>query len=104
VIVVGDQRGRVDLPRLMQALGARGINEVHVEAGQGLNGALLQSGCVDELLLYLAPLLVGDAAQGLFRLPALSRLEDAIRLDIRELSRIGDDYRVIARPRVTGPG
>lgn len=98
VIVVADQAGRVDLPRLMQTLGARGINEVHVEAGQGLNGALLQAGCVDELLLYLAPLLVGDAAQGLFRLPALSRLEDAIRLDIRELSRIGDDYRVIARP------
>ena len=99
VLMLDDGDGRVDLPQLMQALGGRGLNELHVEAGSGLNGALLQAGCVDELLLYLAPLLVGEAAQGLFRLPALSRLQDAIRLDIRDLSRIGDDFRILARLR-----
>jgi riboflavin-specific deaminase-like protein len=54
--------GRVDLPALLRDLGARGINELHVEAGHRLNGALLQAGLVDELLLYLAPQLLGPGA------------------------------------------
>jgi diaminohydroxyphosphoribosylaminopyrimidine deaminase/5-amino-6-(5-phosphoribosylamino)uracil reductase len=93
----------VDLPALMLELGRRGINEVHVEAGRGLNGSLLRERCVDELLLYLAPMLVGDAAQGLFRLPALNRLDEALRLDIRDLRRVGEDFRLIARPRAANP-
>ena len=89
--------GKVDLPQLMTELGARGLNEVHVEAGFKLNGSLMREGCVDELLLYLAPMLAGDAAQGLFNLPELVSLQAATRLDIRDLRTIGPDLRLIAR-------
>ena len=58
--------GRVDLAALMRELAARGINELHVEAGAKLTGALLDAGLVDELLLYLAPTLIGDPARGMF--------------------------------------
>lgn len=91
--------GKVDLPRLLQELGTRGLNEVHVEAGFKLNGSLMREGCADELLLYLAPMLVGDAAQGLFNLPGLSALDGATRLDIRDLRMIGGDLRLLARPQ-----
>lgn len=99
VVVLPNSGGKVDLPALLLALGQRGINEVHAEAGFKLNGSLLREGCVDELLLYLAPMLVGDAAQGLFNLAALTALDQAVRLDVRDLRRIGDDFRLIARPR-----
>ena len=99
VWVLPDGAGKVDLKALLQALGARGINEVHAEAGTGLNGALLRAGLVDEFLLYLAPLLVGNAARGLFDLPALSALDRATALAIRDLRMIGDDLRIVARPR-----
>ena len=102
MVVLPDAGGKVDLPRLMSELGSRGLNEVHVEAGFKLNGSLLREGCVDELLLYLAPMLVGDAAQGLFNLPALSALEGATRLDIRDLRTIGPDLRLLARLRRAG--
>lgn len=98
LVVLPNPAGKVDLPKLMVELGRRGLNEVHVEAGFKLNGSLLREGCVDELLLYLAPMLVGDTAGGLFNLPELSRLQDAVRLDIRDLRRVGGDLRVIARP------
>ena len=99
VWVLPDGAGKVDLKALLRELGARGANEVHAEAGAGLNGALLRAGLVDELLLYLAPLLVGNAAQGLFDLPALSALERATALEIRDLRMIGSDLRIVARPR-----
>ncbi len=99
VLRLPNASGKVDLPQLMQALGVRGLNEVHVEAGFKLNGSLVREGCVDELLLYLAPMLVGDAAQGLFNLPALAALDGATRLDVRDLRMIGTDLRLIARPR-----
>lgn len=102
VVVLPDAGAKVDLPRLMSELGSRGLNEVHVEAGFKLNGSLLREGCVDELLLYLAPMLVGEAAQGLFNLPALSSLEGATRLDIRDLRTIGPDLRLLARLRRAG--
>ncbi|MFP5401839.1 MAG: bifunctional diaminohydroxyphosphoribosylaminopyrimidine deaminase/5-amino-6-(5-phosphoribosylamino)uracil reductase RibD [Gammaproteobacteria bacterium] len=102
VLVLPNAAGKVDLARLMAELGARGLNEVHVEAGFKLNGSLLREGCVDELLLYLAPMLVGDAAQGLFNLPELRSLQGAIRLDVRDLRAIGPDLRLIARLRAAG--
>jgi diaminohydroxyphosphoribosylaminopyrimidine deaminase/5-amino-6-(5-phosphoribosylamino)uracil reductase len=98
VVLLPDAHGKVDLPRLMQDLGRRGINEVHVEAGRKLNGSLLRAGCVDEMLLYLAPILVGDAAQGLFDLPELAHLDGAMRLDLCDVRRIGGDLRILARP------
>jgi len=98
VVVLPNAQGKVDLPRLMQELGRRGINEVHAEAGLRLNGSLLREGYVDELLLYMAPMIVGDAARGLFNLPELVGLEGAIRLELRDVRRIGGDLRILARP------
>lgn len=102
LVCVPNAAGKVELGALLRVLGERGLNEVHVEAGFKLNGSLMREGCVDELLIYLAPMLVGDAAQGLFNLPALTRLEGATRLDIRDLRRIGADLRLIARPLPKG--
>ncbi|MEI7613242.1 MAG: bifunctional diaminohydroxyphosphoribosylaminopyrimidine deaminase/5-amino-6-(5-phosphoribosylamino)uracil reductase RibD [Betaproteobacteria bacterium] len=97
VIRLPNAEGKVDLPALMQELGRRGINELHVEGGFRLNGALLAAGLVDELLLYLAPCLVGDAARGMFDLPALTSLEDKRSLNIRDMRMVGQDLRVLAR-------
>jgi diaminohydroxyphosphoribosylaminopyrimidine deaminase/5-amino-6-(5-phosphoribosylamino)uracil reductase len=96
VLLLPNARGKVDLPQLMQELGRRQINELHVEAGFKLNGSLLREGCVDELLLYLAPTLLGDA-QGLFDLPALQDLEGQRRLVFHEVKQIGPDLRILAR-------
>jgi diaminohydroxyphosphoribosylaminopyrimidine deaminase/5-amino-6-(5-phosphoribosylamino)uracil reductase len=98
VLALPDADHRVDLAALMQALGARGINELHVEAGGKLNGALLAAGLVDELLLYLAPCLLGDPARGIaeFR-TGLTRLGSRVALKLHEVARIGDDLRLLAR-------
>ncbi len=88
--------GRVDLPGLMQALGARGCNEVLTEAGAQLNGALIACGCADALLLYLAPSLLGSAARGLFDLGTLSALDQRHALAVRSIEAVGDDWRVLA--------
>lgn len=100
---IPDANGRVDLPRLMQALAEDGVNEVHVEGGSRLNGALMRAGLVDELLVYLAPMLLGDRALGMFDLPELTALSGAVQLDLCEVQRIERDVRVIARwVRTTG--
>ncbi len=90
--------GKVPLPALLELLGQRGINELHVEAGQGLNGALLADQLVDEWLLYLAPMLIGNHAQGLLAMPELTSLQDAARLQIQDVRSIGNDLRILARP------
>ncbi len=89
--------GRMDLAAVLQHLGNREINEVHLEAGATLCGALLAAGLVDELVIYLGPHLMGDAARGLFRLPGLERMEDRIGLDIRDIRAVGKDWRITAR-------
>jgi diaminohydroxyphosphoribosylaminopyrimidine deaminase/5-amino-6-(5-phosphoribosylamino)uracil reductase len=92
--------GRVDLVATMRELGARGINELHVEAGAGLNGALLAAGLVDELLLYLAPCLIGDPARGVAAFPGgITHLSDRVQLELREVVPVGADWRVRARVR-----
>lgn len=96
VILLPNAGGKVDLPALMLELGRREINEVHVEAGSKLNASLVREGCVDELLVYLAPSLVG-AGQGMFALPALSRLADRIALRFHAVSQVGSDLRILAR-------
>jgi diaminohydroxyphosphoribosylaminopyrimidine deaminase/5-amino-6-(5-phosphoribosylamino)uracil reductase len=73
------------------------VNEVHAEAGFKLNGSLLREGLVDELLLYLAPCLIGHAASGLFNLPELTSLEGKQQLAIRDVRQIGRDIRILAR-------
>jgi diaminohydroxyphosphoribosylaminopyrimidine deaminase/5-amino-6-(5-phosphoribosylamino)uracil reductase len=99
VVVLPNAHGKVELKDLLEELGRRGINEVHAEAGFKLNGSLLREGLVDELLLYLAPCLVGHHASGLFNLPELTSLDGKCRLEIRDLRQIGEDIRLIARFR-----
>jgi diaminohydroxyphosphoribosylaminopyrimidine deaminase / 5-amino-6-(5-phosphoribosylamino)uracil reductase len=96
IISMPNPNGKVDLPALMTELGRRQINEVHVEAGFKLNGSLIREGCVDELLLYLAPSIIGDA-QGLFDLKALDSLEHKRQLHFHEVRQIGPDLRILAR-------
>ena len=96
VILLPNAAGKVDLPQLMLELGNRGINELHVEAGSKLNGSLIREGCVDELLVYLAPCLVGEG-QGMFALPALETLERKQRLRFHDIQAVGEDLRVLAR-------
>lgn len=96
--------GKVDLGALLLELGSRGINELHVEAGARLNGSLLREDCVDELLVYLAPALIGPGA-GMFALPPLAALDARLRLEFRDVQRIGDDVRLLARlPNRLGAG
>jgi diaminohydroxyphosphoribosylaminopyrimidine deaminase/5-amino-6-(5-phosphoribosylamino)uracil reductase len=96
VILLPNAGGKVDLPALMLELGRREINEVHVEAGSKLNASLVREACVDELLVYLAPSLVG-AGQGMFALPPLASLADRIALRFHAVSQVGSDLRILAR-------
>ena len=97
VVVLPNAEGKVDLLRLTQHLGSIGINEVLVEAGINLDSALLRAGVVDELLFYLAPLLLGDAGRGMLDLGNLTRMEQRLELDIRDTRLFGPDLRVLAR-------
>jgi diaminohydroxyphosphoribosylaminopyrimidine deaminase/5-amino-6-(5-phosphoribosylamino)uracil reductase len=87
---------RLDLAAVMAYLGRMEINELHLEAGATLSGALLAAGWVDELLVYLAPHLLGDAARGLFILPGLERMEQRIGLSIGDIRAVGRDWRISA--------
>jgi diaminohydroxyphosphoribosylaminopyrimidine deaminase/5-amino-6-(5-phosphoribosylamino)uracil reductase len=102
VIVLPGARGEVDLTALIEELGRREINELHVEAGRTLDGALLRGGLVDELVLYLAPAIVGDRARGMFDLPPLAALAGRMQLDFYDLCRVGRDLRIIARVTAGG--
>ena len=103
--------GKVDLPGMLKALGERNVNELHVEAGYKLNGSLLREGCVDELLVYLAPSLLGMDSMSMFNLAAPETLEGRVKLNFHAIDRIGEDLRILARfvpqhaPEATpGPG
>ncbi len=97
ILLLPNAAGKVELPALLNALAARGINEVHVEAGWKLNGSLLREGLVDELLLYMAPCLIGHHAAGLFNLPELSDLAGKRPLSLRDVRQVGGDIRILAR-------
>jgi diaminohydroxyphosphoribosylaminopyrimidine deaminase/5-amino-6-(5-phosphoribosylamino)uracil reductase len=97
VIALPNASGKVDLAALLQELGRRGMNELHVEAGFKLNGSLLREGLVDELVIYLAPMLLGDAAQDMFSLPPLEELSQGRAVELCDVTRVGQDIRVIAR-------
>ena len=94
--LLANPSGKVDLAALLADLGQRGINELHIEAGHKLNGSWLREGLVDELLLYLAPCLIGPG-QGMAQLPNLDSLEAAIRLRWVDTTPFGDDLRLMAR-------
>ena len=94
---IPNSQGKVELPKMLEELARRGINEVHVEAGTRLNGSLVREGCVDEFLLYLNPSFLGDDAQGMFSLPGFLSLDERIKLKLTSLERVGDDIRILAR-------
>ncbi len=96
VLDLPNPNGKVELPALLRVLGERQLNEVHVEAGYKLNGSLLREHCVDELLAYFAPCIVGDA-QGMFNLPALTSLDDKLSFRFTDVRMIDSDLRVMAR-------
>jgi diaminohydroxyphosphoribosylaminopyrimidine deaminase/5-amino-6-(5-phosphoribosylamino)uracil reductase len=87
---------KVDLRALLQDLGSREINELHVEAGHKLNGSLLREGLVDEVLLYLAPVILGQGAH-LANIGPFERVSQGLPLQFHAQERIGDDWRILAR-------
>ena len=97
VVVLPNARGKVELTELMRELARRAINEVHVEAGFKLNGSLLGEGLVDELLIYLAPSILGDGACGMFSLPELADLAQKRLVEFSDVRTIGSDIRILAR-------
>ncbi|WP_097065676.1 bifunctional diaminohydroxyphosphoribosylaminopyrimidine deaminase/5-amino-6-(5-phosphoribosylamino)uracil reductase RibD [Nitrosovibrio sp. Nv4] len=97
VIVLPGENNGVDLAAMMQRLADFEINELLVEAGCKLNGSLIQAGLVDELVIYLAPYLIGDMARGMLKLPELSNLAEKRALKIHDLRTIGPDIRIISR-------
>ncbi len=90
--------GRIALEALMDLLGLMEFNEVMVEAGPILNGALLRAGLVDEWIIYMAPCILGDEGRGLFRLPGLERMADRCELKLIESGHVGKDLRLRFKP------
>ncbi|MNV40776.1 Riboflavin biosynthesis protein RibD [compost metagenome] len=90
--------GRFDLHAVMALLAARGINDVHVEAGPTLCGALVNAGLADEVLLYIAPLLMGDSAKPLLAGLGIESMAQAVRLDVKDARMLGKDLRLSLRP------
>lgn len=100
VILLPNADGKVDLPAMLRELGRREINELHVEAGYKLNGSLLREGLVDEILVYLAPKVLGSG-QGMFNLGPLQSLEGAAAFFFHDITRVGGDLRILARRNPT---
>ncbi|MCO6441525.1 MAG: bifunctional diaminohydroxyphosphoribosylaminopyrimidine deaminase/5-amino-6-(5-phosphoribosylamino)uracil reductase RibD [Nitrococcus mobilis] len=92
-----DSGGRVELHQALTAIGNAGINELLVEAGPTLSGALLQAGLLDELVVYIAPHLMGHEARPLLRLPGLARMAERIPITITDMRALGPDLRLTAR-------
>lgn len=97
VVVIGRGPGGVDLGETLELLAAREVNEVHVEAGPGLVGRLLEEGLVDEMVVYVAPLLLGDAGRGLATLPGIRRMGDRLELRLEAVRQVGRDLRLQLR-------
>lgn len=98
VITVARSARGLDLPAVLRILGEREVNEVQLEAGPILNGALLQRELVDEIVLYLAPRLLGDAARGLARLSGITRMEERLAVTLCDVRMVGEDLRITAAP------
>lgn len=96
VVYLSGQGGKVDLPAMLRDLSAREINELHVEAGHRLNGSLIREGLVDELLVYLAPKLVGQGCD-MASFGPLTELAQAVPLEFKSTAMLGQDLRILAR-------
>lgn len=93
---IADENHKVNLELMLEYLSQLELNEIHVEAGHKLNGSLLRHGLIDELLIYMAPKLIGKG-QPLANLPALENLSDATPLVFHSVQTIGPDLRIVAR-------
>ncbi|GMQ84204.1 MAG: bifunctional diaminohydroxyphosphoribosylaminopyrimidine deaminase/5-amino-6-(5-phosphoribosylamino)uracil reductase RibD [Gammaproteobacteria bacterium] len=100
VVAVGKAGEQLQPEAVVQLLAERDINEVLLECGPTLAGAFLCAGLVDELVVYIAPHVMGDAARGLFRLPGLERMQDRIALEWLDVRQVGDALRITARPEM----
>lgn len=99
IVGIAEKNGKLDLAQVLKYLAQKHqANEVHVEAGSELCGALLDQHLVDEIVLYIAPIIMGDSAKGLFHLPELQKMSQRIELNITEICPIGKDWRLTARP------
>ena len=97
IALLPNATGKVDLAAMLADLARRGVNELHAEAGEKLNGSLLAAGLVDELLVYVAPRLVGSG-RGLAALAPIARLEEALGFEFTSIERVGMDLRLLLRP------
>ena len=93
---LANDEGRIDLHELLKSLAENECNEVLVEAGAVLSGAFLQAGLVDELVIYMAPKLLGSSARPLMALPGMEKMADQVELSITETRSVGDDWRINA--------
>ena len=100
VVRLPQMGGRIDLGRVLAMLGERAVNEVLIESGPTLAGAMLQAGLVDELIVYQAPHLMGHGARALVNLPGLERMDERVELRFDDCRRVGDDLRLTLKPRV----
>lgn len=96
VVVLPETDTGIDLGALLRLLAEREVNELLVEAGATLSGALLEAGLVDELVFYYAPCLLGDTARGMFALP-IGRMADRVDLEIQDVRAVGRDWRIVAK-------
>lgn len=97
VFVLPDLAGRVDLEAMMMKLAESGVNELLIEAGSVLNGALVTAGLIDEIIFYFAPSLLGSSAQAMLTLPGMTDLSEKYSLQITDIRKIGTDVRMMAR-------
>jgi len=98
VVQLPAEGGCVDLVALCHELAARDVNEILLEAGSTLNGAFLMKQLIDEIILYMAPVILGNFARGLFNLPCLTQMQDKLPLTIKDIRAIGCDWRITAIP------
>ena len=98
-IPLDPHRDGLDLNALLALLADRGVNELHVEAGAILNGAFLRQGLADELLCYVAPVFLGDEARPMLTQLGIDRLEERLQWSLHEVCQVGEDVRLILRPR-----
>ncbi|MCK4492581.1 MAG: bifunctional diaminohydroxyphosphoribosylaminopyrimidine deaminase/5-amino-6-(5-phosphoribosylamino)uracil reductase RibD, partial [Methylococcales bacterium] len=94
VYILPQKQDRLDLKQVFLFLGKQQVNHVLVEAGSTLNGALLETGFVDEWVVYMAPVILGDQAQGLFHLPTLQTMADKKRLSLQTIRQVGKDIKL----------
>ncbi|MCK5718489.1 MAG: bifunctional diaminohydroxyphosphoribosylaminopyrimidine deaminase/5-amino-6-(5-phosphoribosylamino)uracil reductase RibD [Thiomargarita sp.] len=101
VIACSEPEKRVDLKTVCHTLAEKyEVNELQIEAGANLSGAMLRAGLIDEMVIYMAPTLMGSKARGLFNLPDIEYMNQQIPLKIDNITAIGQDWRIIAHPAV----